>query len=158
ISGTVPSVMLTNVDNTISGAGQLGTGQMTLVNDGTIIATGSHALVIDTGANVVSNIGTFEATGSGGVTVHRHVVNAGLIWAYGGTITINGAVAGPGSAMINGAATLEFGAASSNDVTFEANAAGTLILDHALTQPFSAVISGLGADDTIELRDFAFTN
>jgi hypothetical protein len=60
--------------------------------------------------------------------------------------------------MINGTAALEFGAASSNDVTFAANAAGTLTLDHSLTQPFSAVISGLGADDTIDLKDFAFTN
>ena len=37
ISGTVPSVTLTNMDNTISGAGQLGAGQMTLINNGTII-------------------------------------------------------------------------------------------------------------------------
>jgi hypothetical protein len=43
-------------------------------------------------------------------------------------------------------------------VTFAANAAGTLTLDHSLTQPFSAVISGLGADDTVDLKDFAFTN
>jgi uncharacterized protein YegL len=53
ISGSLPGVTLTNVDNTISGAGQL--GAMTLVNDGTIVATGFHALVIDTGANVVTN-------------------------------------------------------------------------------------------------------
>jgi VCBS repeat-containing protein len=158
ISGTIPSVTLTNVDNTISGAGHLGAGQMTLVNDGTIVATGSHALVIDTGANAVTNIGTLEATGSGGLMVNSDVANAGLIWAYGGNITINGAVTGSGSAMINATATLEFGAASSNDVTFAANAAGTLTLDHSLTQPFSAVISGLGADDTVDLKDFAFTN
>ncbi len=49
IFGSDPSVTLTNVDNTISGAGQLGDGQMTLVNEGTIIATGSNALIIDTG-------------------------------------------------------------------------------------------------------------
>jgi hypothetical protein len=60
--------------------------------------------------------------------------------------------------MINATATLEFGAASSNDVTFAADAAGTLTLDHALTQPFNAVISGLDANDTIDLKDFTFTN
>jgi T1SS-143 domain-containing protein len=158
ISGTVQSVNLTNADNTISGAGQLGAGQMTLVNDGTIVATGSHPLVIDTGANVVISVGTLEATGTGGLIVNSDVANSGLIWADGGNITINGAVTGSGSAMINGTATLEFGAASSNDVTFAANAAGTLTLDHSLMQPFSAVISGLGADDTIDLKDFAFTN
>ncbi len=67
IFGTGADVLFTNVDNTISGAGQLGEGQMTLVNDGTIIATGSNALDIDTGANAVVNSGTLEATGSGGL-------------------------------------------------------------------------------------------
>ena len=56
------------MDNTISGAGQLGEGQMTLVNAGAIIATGTNALVIDTGANAVINSGTLEAVGSGGLT------------------------------------------------------------------------------------------
>ena len=58
ITGTVSDVKLTNVDNTISGAGHLGDGQMTLVNEGTIIATGTNALDIDTGTNVVVNTGT----------------------------------------------------------------------------------------------------
>ena len=70
IFGTDPSVTLTNVDNTISGAGQLGGGQMTLVNHGTIVATGSNALIIDTGANAVINSGTLEAAGSGGLVIH----------------------------------------------------------------------------------------
>jgi large repetitive protein len=131
---------------------------MTLVNDGTIVATGSHALVIDTGANLVSNIGALEATGSGGLIVNSDVANSGQIWAYGGNITINGALSGSGNATINGGATLELGAASSNDVTFAAEAAGTLTLDHALTQPFSAVISGLDANDTVDLKDLNFTN
>ena len=34
IFGTDPSVTLTNVDNTISGAGQIGEAQMTLINEG----------------------------------------------------------------------------------------------------------------------------
>ena len=51
IVGTTPDATLTNVDNTISGAGQLGEGQLTLHNKGTIIASGSNALIIDTGAN-----------------------------------------------------------------------------------------------------------
>jgi VCBS repeat-containing protein len=131
ISGTIPSVTLTNVDNTISGAGHLGAGQMTLVNDGTIVATGLHALVIDTGANVVTNTGTLEATGGGGLIVNSDVANSGLIWAHGGNIMINGAVTGFGTAMISGAATLGFGAASSADITFAADAAGTLTLKDA---------------------------
>src|SRR5262249_44314204 len=60
IFGTMPSVTLTNVDNTISGAGQLGGGQMTLVNHGTISATGTNALIVDTGISSVINTGTIE--------------------------------------------------------------------------------------------------
>src|SRR5207248_1789376 len=66
ITGTASDVALTNVDNTITGAGQLGAGQMTLVNQGTIDATGSNPLVIDTGANAVQNSGTLEASGAAG--------------------------------------------------------------------------------------------
>ena len=77
IFGTDPSVTLTNVDNTISGAGQLGEGQMTLVNEGTIDATGTNALVIDTGSNVITNAGTIEATGAGGLIINSAVDNSG---------------------------------------------------------------------------------
>ena len=55
IAGAFPGVTLTNTDNTISGAGQLGDWQTILINEGTIVATGTHALIIDTGANVVTN-------------------------------------------------------------------------------------------------------
>jgi T1SS-143 domain-containing protein len=154
ISGSVPGVTLTNVDNTISGAGQLGAGQMTLVNDGTIVATGFHALVIDTGANVVTNSGMLEATWSGGLIVNSDIANSGLIWAHGGNITINGAVTGSGHAMISGAGTLEFGAASSADVTFAADAAGRLTLEH--TADFTGTISGFSSDDQIDLANIGY--
>ena len=78
IYGSGSDVVLTNVDNTISGAGQLGAGQMALVNEGTIVATGSNALDIDTGANVITNSGTLEASGSGGMVVSSGVANAGF--------------------------------------------------------------------------------
>jgi T1SS-143 domain-containing protein len=155
ISGTLPSVTLTNVDNTISGAGQFGAGQMTLVNDGTIVATGLHALVIDTGENAVTNTGTLEATGSGGLIVNSDVANSGLIWAHGGNITINGAVTGSGTAMISGAATLGFGAASSADITFAADAAGTLTLKDAAD--FTGTISGFSSNDQIDLTNISYS-
>jgi hypothetical protein len=44
ITGTVSDVTLTNVDNTIAGAGHLGDGVMVLVNEGSIIATGTNSL------------------------------------------------------------------------------------------------------------------
>ena len=36
---------------------------MSLVNEGTIIATGTNSLDIDTGANTILNSGTLEASG-----------------------------------------------------------------------------------------------
>ena len=110
IFGGAANATLNNVDNTISGAGQIGAGQMTLVNAGTIIADGSHSLVIDTGDNAVANSGTLEATGSGGLDIESGLLNTGLLWANGGDVTVHGAVTGAGDALISGTATLEFGA------------------------------------------------
>jgi hypothetical protein len=154
ISGTAPSVTLTNMDNTIFGTGQLGAGQMTLINNGTISAIGTHALVVDTGTNVVTNAGTLEANGSGSLILNSDIVNSGLIWATGGHITINGAVTGSGSAMISGAATLELGAESSANVTFGADAAGTLILRDPTG--FTGTISGLSSADHIDLANISY--
>jgi hypothetical protein len=83
---------------------------MTLVNEGMIIANGEHALVIDTGSNIITNSGTLEATGSGGLIIESGVDNSGHLWANGGDITVHGDVTGAGDATISGTATLEFGA------------------------------------------------
>jgi hypothetical protein len=110
IVGTTSTTTLTNVDNTISGAGQigLGDGNLTLVNDahGTIDADkAGSTLIINTG---------------------HAVIDAGLLEASnGGTLLIEDAVngSGSGSAVIYGG-TLEFGASSNVNVTFN-NGAGT---------------------------------
>ena len=151
IFGSDPSVTLTNVDNVISGAGQIGEGQMTLVNEGSIIADGTNALVIDTGVNTVINSGTLEATGAGGLTVHSDVANNGLLWANGGNITLDGDVSGMGSALISGNANLEVGGAFNEQVTFDNGSSGTLTLDHS--SDFKGVLSGFGEHDSIDLGD-----
>ena len=149
IFGSDPSVTLTNVDNTISGAGHIGDGQMTLVNEGSIIADGIHSLDIDTGSNAVINTGTLEATGSGGLEVHSDLANSGLLWANGGNLTLDGNVSGNGSALISGNATLEVVGAFGQDVQFDANASGTLKIDDAID--FHGMLSGFGNHDTIDL-------
>jgi hypothetical protein len=154
ITGTVADVTLTNVDNTISGAGHLGDGVMTLINQGTIIATGTHELDIDTGANTVVNSGTLEATGSGGLEIDSNLDNSGVLWANGANVTAHGAVTGSGTALIDGAATLEFGAASSANVTFDAGATGTLKLVDSFD--FSGIVSGVNATNHLDLVDVAF--
>jgi hypothetical protein len=156
ISGTASDVTLDNVDNVISGAGELGAGSMTLVNEGTIVADGAHALDINTGANTVVNSGTLEATGTGGLVVDSGVANSGVLWANGGNITVNGDVSGSGTAKIDGAATLEFAGASSAATTFDMGAAGTLKLD--LSALFSGTVSGFAQGNKLDLVDIAMMN
>ena len=151
IAGSAPDVVLTNMDNTISGAGHLGEGSLTLVNDGAIIATGSNALLIDTGANIVANAGMLEATGSGGLDVAGDLANSGSLWAHGGNLTVHGAVTGSGSGLIDGHATIAFGGAASTSITFAANDTGTLKLDNSVH--FTGAVTGFAANDQIDLGD-----
>jgi hypothetical protein len=132
VFGGDASAVLDNVDNTISGAGQLGNGQLTFRNEGTIKATGANALVIDTGANAIINTGTLTASGGGGLVV-------------------NSAVSGGGNAEISGSSSLEFGAASDAKVSFEISATGTLKLDQA--GAFAGTVAGFTGYDVIDLAD-----
>ena len=154
IVGTTPDATLTNVDNTISGAGQLGEGQLTLHNQGTIIASGSNALTIDTGANEVVNSGTLRATGSGGLVIHSDIANSGLLWANGGNVTMNGNVSGSGSVLIEGVATFEMGGAFSENVTLDVGANATLKIEHA--GDFRGTVAGFDSNDVLDLPDLAF--
>ncbi|MET3623660.1 Ig-like domain-containing protein [Burkholderia ambifaria] len=154
VFGSTPDATLVNVNNTITGAGQLGAGQLTLVNEGTIVADGANTLVIDTGTHAVANAGTLEATGSGGLVIESAVNNTGNLWANNGNLTIHGDVTGAGSATISGGATLEFGGASAENTTFADGAAGTLKLDHSAG--FTGTVSGFGAGDALDLTDVLF--
>ena len=145
IVGTTSASTLTNVDNIISGAGQIGSGDgnLTLVNaaHGTIEADISGTtLTLDTG-HAIANAGILEA-------------------ANGGTLQIDDAVSG-GSAIVAGG-TLIFDAPSDVDVTFDNGTAyGELALGHLAD--FSGQISGfagtapdLAHSDAIDLADIAF--
>jgi hypothetical protein len=154
ISGTVSSVHLNNVDNTISGAGQLGAGSLTLTNGGMILANGTNALVINTGANAITNTGVMSATGLGGLTIMSGIVNTGSLWANGGAVTVHGKVVGAGEARISGDGSLSFKDASSATVIFEKLAAGTLTLGSAAD--FKGIIIGLDDNDKVDLSDITF--
>ncbi len=132
VFGGDPSAVLTNVDNIISGAGQLGDGSLTLDNQRIIDANGANALVIDTGANAVVNTGTLMASGAGGLVVQS-------------------AVTGGGAAEIDGSSSLEFAAASDAQVSFDAGASGTLKLDQS--GGFTGTIAGFTGYDAIDLAD-----
>jgi Ca2+-binding RTX toxin-like protein len=126
---------------------------MTLDNHGSIIADGSNALTIDTGANTVTNSGTLEATGAGGLVINSALDNSGQLWANGGNLTVHGDVSGSGSALISGAAILELDGAANVAVSFDANGAGSLKLGDA--DHFSGSIAGFGGNDSLRLADIA---
>lgn len=127
IVGTDPNAILTDVDNTICGAGQIGTGDgnLTLVNEaaGTIDANiAGGVLTLDTG-NTIINYGVLEASN-------------------GGTLQVQDAVTG-GTAVIAGG-TIVFDAASSIAVTFDNGSTGTTYGVLILIDPshFTGDISG----------------
>ncbi|OGA14874.1 MAG: hypothetical protein A3I63_08395 [Betaproteobacteria bacterium RIFCSPLOWO2_02_FULL_66_14] len=153
IIGGASDSVLTNVDNTISGAGQLGAGQMTLANAGTILANGANALVIDTGSNRVTNTGVMQSTGIGNLIILSALLNTGSLWANGGNIVVQGDATGGGSATIGGAAMLAFGGASDQNVTF-ADGSGVLKLD--VSAAFSGSVSGFVSGTSLELGDVVF--
>ncbi|WP_456769697.1 VCBS domain-containing protein [Bradyrhizobium sp. USDA 3650] len=152
ISGTSPNVTLNNENNVISGAGQLGNGQLNFINAGNVNATGNQPLIIDTGSNVIHNAGILEASGPGGLIVVSAVDNSGFLRANTANLTVKGAVSGNGTAIIDGPSLLEFEAASNANVVFGLASGGTLSLGDAFH--FNGTISGFNDLDVIELNNF----
>ncbi|PQP00035.1 hypothetical protein C5612_24090 [Pseudomonas frederiksbergensis] len=156
IFGGSADTVLNNVDNRISGAGQLGAGQMVLINAGLIMASGLNSLVLDTGTHTITNSGVLESTGPGGMTVASTVENTGHLWANGGDLHLLADVTGNGSATIDGDATLTFSGAAHGSVAFHGEGAGTLVIAQAETAGSLAGILGLESNDLLLFGDLAF--
>ncbi|MFC3533651.1 type I secretion C-terminal target domain-containing protein [Vogesella facilis] len=154
VFGGAANATLINVDNTISGAGQLGGGQMTLVNHASIIADGSNALLLDTGSNSIVNSGQLQASGDGGMVVTSSLENSGNLWANDSSLQLQQAVSGQGSALISGAGSIDFAAAADSDVSFADGSHGLLQLDDAAN--FSGRIIGLESGAQLELAGLAY--
>jgi fibronectin-binding autotransporter adhesin len=101
IFGQSGADILTN-NITIEGAGHLGDGQMTMVNNGTINANQSNPLLVSM-SGTFNNTGTIEATASGGLVL---TASGGFLNYSSGTNTLTG-----GSYIANGGnVTLPLGA------------------------------------------------
>ena len=182
IAATASGQQLTNLNNTISGAGDIGRGGLVLVNNGVIDANGQNTLKLDPLS--LTNTGTLEAT-SGGVllisdttvTNYFNLVN-GTIAAIGtnpsgpshssvglqnatidgGTISITaqGAIVATGGInTISGAASITNSAG-----TLEANGAELDLVNSTVTNTSSVIdghtVNGIvyvtGASATIKLE------
>ncbi len=101
---------LDNVNNAISGAGAIGDGQLTLINEacGVINANlADQTLTIDTG-NPVSNLGTLEASNGGTLLVEDAVTGGGNVLVEGGVVHFEQA-ANIGEITFNNTGTPTFG-------------------------------------------------
>jgi hypothetical protein len=156
IVGQVATDTLTNVNDHIVGSGLLGDGVLTLVNDkaGVIDGNGTVALTLNTGTKSITNAGTIEALGKGGVIVGGTLDNTGKLYADGGTLTLDGAVVGAGTGLINGG---ELYAKSTfvEDVAFTGL---TGVLELADSRTYSGKITGFSKTGTnsLDLLDIAF--
>ncbi len=128
LQGAAAGSVLTNADNTIAGAGELGNGTLSIDNEagGTVSSEPASTLVVQTGA------GSFT--------------NDGLLEANGGTLDLASAVTGAGTAFIQNGGTLEADSSFGQAVTF--NGPGAL----DLTDAYAGTITGFAAIDTIDLR------
>jgi fibronectin-binding autotransporter adhesin len=148
IFGTSTVDTLTN-EETISGAGNLGDGRMTLVNSGTINANQSSGLTIQANGGV-TNTGTIEAT-EGTLTFNGTTVtnNGGKIVDDGQTMTltestINGGtvtVTGAGDLQLTNSSTIEGGTLTNSSTgTIEALSFTTDELGGTITNPAGGVV------------------
>jgi hypothetical protein len=185
ISSDGSAAKLSNSD-TISGSGVIGDSHLTLVNSGTIDATGSHTLTIDTGANsltfgglvgnllVTNNVGgVLEASAGHTLQIDDNVLNNGLIQS--GTagshssayVDVTGNISGTGSIDIFNNSTVEIGGSVSQGqtVTFgtpggSVATGGLLILDDS--HDFHGTIVGLtensveSQENQVDLKDLAY--
>ena len=141
IAGTGPGATLTNVNDTIYGAGSIGNSQTSLVNGGAIYAT-NGTVTINTGSNTISNSGTLGSAA--------------------GDLIVDSSVSGSGLEQVIAGGTLEFGASVSSGQTVTFSGLGdTLLLDHA--ESFAGTVAGLATRsstsfDAIDLADFKFAN
>jgi hypothetical protein len=157
IKGASASAVLTNVDDKIEGAGDLGDGEMGLTNDagGTIDAYLGAALTINLGANTLTNAGLIENAGTGGTTIDGATDNTGTLEAIKGTLTVDGAVTGAGTVKIAGG-TADFASTFTENVAFT-SAGGVLELADATT--YTGTITGFAKTSitSLDLTDIAFT-
>ena len=146
------------VNGGIAGDGSVGEGQMGLVNNEAIMSqdlgTITSGIIINTGAGEDINNNAIYANSTGGVTINSPIVNNGQVIADLGTLTMNGAVSGTGSAQVSGGTV--FAASTFNQAVTFTTTTGTLELAHG--QAFTATITGFaqGAGTYLDLNDVGF--
>ncbi len=155
ITGAKPGAVLTNVDNTLAGSGDIGAGRLILINDAAGVIRPVGDLTLNTGANTITNAGTIETLGGGKLEVKSAVANTGVIEAGGGTLTLDAAVTGSGAVEI-AAGTLDIANAGAAEAVAFTGKRGKLELDQS--QTYGGAVSGFSSKGKtkLDLRDIGF--
>jgi len=157
VYGTSGDATLTNVKDKIYGAGQLGNGQMTLINDAgaTIDGNDTTALVINTAANTIINAGVIEDTGTGGVSILSALDNTGALTTTKGALSVSGAVTGAGAVRIS-VGTADFASTFTQNVTFTTSGE----LELAKSQTYTGTVTGFSKTGAtlFDLEDIDFVS
>ncbi|HEV2363292.1 MAG TPA: hypothetical protein VGS12_03745 [Caulobacteraceae bacterium] len=156
IYGATASSVFDNVNNTITGSGQIGAGQLTLDNGGIIDGTNATALTLDTGANTITNTGTIQADLGGTTVINSAVNNTGLVEANGGTMQINGAISGSGAYKITGGLMQFTGANVTATITFT-TASGQLLMNNSQSSHLTVKGFTTTTGTSFDFRDIPFT-
>lgn len=174
---------LNNTNNTISGTGTFGLGNLALINGGSI--GGAGALAID--VSTLSNSGTILAAGGGSTSVTGTITNTGLINlqgasvmtlagrltnAAGGTISANGGTFNITGVTATNAGLIDLSGTSETSIsgTINSGATGTFIASSAQLNLDGGVLAGgtianslggsivIGGTQTLDGRAQAVTN
>jgi hypothetical protein len=160
ITGATATATL-NIDTRLEGSGELGAGDMELVNglSGAVYSLGASALVIDTGATTINNQGDIVSEGTGGLTIDSPLENFGYLVAYSSPLTVEDAVTGSGTAEVENAGTLILKGAFNEDVTFATGSTGALELGDSKGYTTGA-ITGFSKTGTnsLDLLDIPFVS
>ncbi len=139
ILGLVSGATLTNINDTIVGAGTVGNSQLGIANEGTIEAL-SGTLTVNTGS--------------------RPIANSGILASSAGHLVVVSMVGGTGTEQLSLGGSMEFDTAVSSGQTVNfADIGDTLKLDAA--QSFTGKLAGLAAAssasfDAVDLANFKF--
>jgi hypothetical protein len=165
IVGAASTDTLTNQE-TISGSGNIGDGQMTLVNSGTINANGSAGLVIQASGGT-TNTGTIEATNGSLLTFSGSTITntSGTISANNSNIFVSGATINGGNVTLTGTSALYLSNGTVQSGTLTNSATGLIesqsntnnTLGGTITNPAGGVIQ-VDNNSTLNLQAGTYTN
>jgi hypothetical protein len=116
IFGSGTEQLTNDINHIIQGAGQIGVGLTSLINNGTILANQSNAVTIDPNATGVTNNGTFQVASGSLMNVIGTFTNFSTDTLTGGTYIVAGTLQFPGANIVNNAANITLTGAASTIV------------------------------------------